>query len=604
VNSSSAVNWFTKNYRPRDIAPINLANSGRLDSLLRAGNLYLSLQDAIALAIENNLDVELQRYGPEQAQASLLRAQAGGLLRGVTTAVAAGPNSALNAVLGNTGGGAGGAAAGTANVSAGTTISATGTTLPNYDPVFSSSMNFAHNSRPQANTITSGGLTAILLNSQTFANTLTKGWSTGTTASFTWNMQSVLSNNPGLDLNASRNGSFQLNVTQRLLQGYGRAVNNRNIIVAKNNVRVADLQFQLQLITTVAAVENLYWDLVSFNADYRVRQQAVDLARKLYEDNQKQVEIGTLAPIEVVSAKAAMAARQQDLTISETALLQQETIIKNALSRTGTLSPSLAEARVIPTDSIQVPDTDTIRPLQDLYEEAKRNRPEITQSVINVENSNVNIAGSRSQLRPSLDVTGSFNNNGLAGDINSILGRPHSPDAYFVGGYGQVLSQLFRRNFPDYSIALQLNVPIRNRSAQADLMLDTLNLRQQELNQQKQLNQLRVDIQNATISLRQARARYQSAVEQTQLQEQTLDAEQKKYALGASTAFFVIQYQNQLAQARSNEVAAQVTYAKAQVELSRVTGNTLKDTNIEVSEAVSGRVSRPPSAIPAQAPKP
>ena len=605
ANSYGAVNWLTKNYRGRDVAPIRLNNSGRLESLIRAGNLYLSLKDAVALAIENNLDVELQRYGPEQAQASLLRAQAGGLLRGQTTAVAAGPTSALNQVLGNTGGGGG--ANGTANVSAGTTISATGTTLPNLDAVFSSNMSFGHSSRPQANTITSGGLAAVLVNSQSYQNAITKGWVTGTTAQLSWNMTSAFSNSPGPDLNVSRSGSFQLNVTQRLLQGFGIAVNSRNINVAKNNVNVADLQFELQVITIVAAVQNLYWDLVSFNSDFRVKQSALDLARKLYEDNQKQVEIGTLAPIEVVSAKAAMAARQQDLTLSETALLQQEIIIKNALSRTGTLSPTISDARVIPTDSIQIPDTDMIRPIQDLYEEAKRNRPEIMQSVINVENSNINIAGSRSQLRPSLDVTGSFANNGLSGAVNPFTidpTRPHAPDQYFIGSYGNLLNQLFRRNFPDYSLQFSLNVPIRNRSAQADLLLDTLNLRQQELNQQKQLNQLRVDVQNAVISMRQARARHQSAVEQRELQAQTLDAEQKKYALGASTAFFVIQYQTQLAQAQSNEVAAEATYAKAQVELGRVTGSTLKDSDVEISEARAGRVTRAPDPIPAQAPKP
>jgi outer membrane protein len=607
LNQRGYLNWFSSNYRPSEIAPINLANSGRLESLLRGGNLYLSMQDALALAVENNLDVELQRYGPEQAKASLLRAQAGGLLRGQTIGVAAGPTSVnQNAIGGFTGAAGGGGGGGNAGGNAGgTVISATGTALPNLDPVFQSSINLGHRTAPQANTVTTG-VTAITVNSHTINNAIQMGWLTGTTANFAWQLQSNLNNNPQNDLNVSRSGSFSASVTQRLLQGFGRPVNNRNIRIANNNVRVSDLQFQLQLITTVAAVQNLYWDLVSYRADAQVKQQALDLARKLYQDNQKQVEIGTLAPIEVVSAEAAMAAREQDLVNAETVLLQQETVIKNALSRTGVQSPSLAEARVIPTDQIRIPDTDPIRPMADLYTDAVRLRPEIQQTQINLDNSRIGLAGSKSQLLPSLDVTASAANNGLAGAVNTlpfpsnVTPRPRNPDPYFIGGYGTVLGQLFRRNFPDYSIQMQLNVPIRNRSAQADMIVDSLNIRQAELTAQRQLNQLRVDLQNAAIAVRQARARYDSAVKQRQLQEQTLDAEQKKYTLGASTAFFVIQYQNQLAQSQSSEVAARAAYAKARVELSRVTGSTLTENNIEIAEAVVGRLSRAPDAIPAQ----
>jgi outer membrane protein TolC len=609
INQRGVFNWFSNNYRPSVISPINLGNSNRLEALLRGGNLYLSMADAIALAIENNLDVELQRYGPEQSKAALLRAQAGGLLRGQQIGVNAGPQTvtqqAIGGFTGAAGGGQGGGGGG--GTAGGTVISATGTALPNLDPVFQSTVNFGHRTAPQANTVTTG-VTAITVNSHNINNTLQWGFLTGTTVNFNWQLQSNLNNNPRNDLNVSRSGSFALNVTQRLLQGWGRAVNNRNIRISNNNVRVSELQFQAQIITTVAAIQNIYWDLVTYRSDLAVKRQALDLARKLYEDNQKQVEIGTLAPIEVVSAEAAMAAREQDVVNADTLLLQEETVLKNALSRTGTLSPSLAEARVIPTDSIRIPAIDAIRPLQDLYAEAERNRPDLQQTQINIQNSEIGLAGSRSQLLPSLDVTASAANNGLAGAVNSLPllpGQfPRNPDPYFVGGYGTVLNQLFRRNFPDYSIQFQLSVPIRNRSAQADMIVDTLNIRTAQINQQKQLNQLRVDIQNATIGLRQARARYEAAVKQRSLQEQTLDAEQKKYALGASTAFFVIQYQSQLATAQSSEVAARSAYAKAQVELSRVTGSIIGDNNIQIEEAMSGRVSRPPDAIPAQAPQP
>jgi outer membrane protein TolC len=595
--------WFSNNYRPATIAPINLANSNRLEMLLRGGNLYLSLADAVALAIENNLDVELQRYGPEIARAGLLRAEAGGLLRGQQLAVQQGPTSAANQVLGTAGGGAGGLGLnlgggggdGAQTATGGTVIAATGTALPSLDPVFTSNMSWGHSTQPLSNTITSGGLTAVTFNSTSFNNSISKGWLLGTNSTFSWNMQKQLSNNPAQDLNASKNGSFQLQVQQPLLQGFGVAVNNRNIRVARNSLRTADLQFRLQLITTVAAIENLYWDLVSYNADVEVRRQAVGLAQRLVNNNRTQVEIGTLAPIEVVSAEAAMAAREQELVASETALLQQETIIKSALSRTGVLSPSLAEARVIPTDSIQVPAVDSIRPVQDLYGEALQSRPDLAQTQINLESSRIGLDGSRSQLKPSLNVFGSLTNNALAGEISALPalpGRGRSVDPFFIGGYGTVLSQLFRRNFPNYTVGFQFNIPIRNRQAQADMITDSLNVRQAEINQQRQLNQLRVDVQNAVIAVRQARARLDAAVKQRDLQQQTLDAEQRKLELGATTAFFVIQYQTDLAAAQSSEVAARANYAKSRVDMDRVLGRTLEAHNIEVDEAMSGRISR------------
>jgi outer membrane protein TolC len=229
-----------------------------------------------------------------------------------------------------------------------------------------------------------------------------------------------------------------------------------------------------------------------------------------------------------------VATREQELLNSETALLQQETIIKSSLSRTGVSSPSVSEARVIPTDRIQGPRVDPVVPLQDLFSLAQQDRPDLQQTRINIENAKIGLQGSRSQLLPSLDVQANLQNNGLAGDVNSLLLRgqpvPHSADPYFIGGFGTMLGQLFRRNFPDYSLGFTLNVPIRNRSAQADMIIDSLNLRQQELNEQRALNQARVDISNAVIGVRQARARYDAALKAQTLQEQTLDAEQKKYA--------------------------------------------------------------------------
>lgn len=594
------INSFTRNFRQPEIAPAYLGNSPRLESLIRAGNLYLSLEDAIAVALENNLDIELSRYGPQIAQADYLRAKAGGLLRGVPTAVRAGATSALSQAGGSGGqgtGGGGGAGLGGTSDAGGTVITQTGVAVPNLDPVFFFASSLGHSSRPQANTITTGR-TALVFDSRSWQSGYQQSFLTGTTVSLGWNNSNVRTNNPLNDLNPNTSSNIQMQLTQRLLQGFGLAVNNRNIRVAQNNLRVSDLVFKQQVMTTIAGVVNLYWDLVSFNEDFKVRKQAVDVAVKFYEDNKKQVEIGTLAPIEIVRAEARVAQAQQDLTNAETSLMQQETILKNALSRTGVASPTIADARVIPTDALTQPRHDTIDGLKDLVDRALAQRPDLQQAQIQMDNTKIGIAGSRSQLLPSLDLNASFQNNALTGTINDVTlpggGLPNrNPDPYFIGGYGNALAQLFRRNFPDYSVGFQLNIPINNRTARADYIRDQLQYRQQQLTFQRQVNDMRVNVQNALTALIQAKARYEAAVKERQLQEQTLDAENKKYALGASTAFQVVQTQRDLAQAQASEVAALANYSRARVQLDLNTASILEKYGVDIVDARSGKSPRP-----------
>jgi outer membrane protein TolC len=598
---SSFVSRLTGNYRPRTVAPVNLSNSSRLEALLRAGKLYLSLQDTIALALENNLDIELQRYGAQIADASLLRAKAGGLLRGVTTAVTQGPSGAPTQAGQATGVTTSASTQTGSGGNSGTVISQTGTAIPNLDPVITGFIRKGHASNPQTSNFVTG--TNTLITTNTLANfNYSQGFLTGTTFTVGLANSSLNTNSLRTDLTPSTASSLTLNITQRLLQGFGVAVNSRNIHVAKNNREVTDLQFKQQVINIVASIINLYWDLVSFTEDVKVKQQAVDLNRKLLDDNKKQVEIGTLAPITIVQAEAELASAEQDLTISQTRVLQQETILKNALSRNGVASPSVADARIVATDHIQVPQTEAVEPIQDMMAEALRLRPEIGQRRIQLVNDKINLQGSRSELLPSLDAVVNLNNNALAGDISTLAlppgSAPRSVGPFFVGGYGTVLGQLFRRNFPDYNIGLQLNIPLRNRSAQADMLLDQIAVRQREIGIQQLENQIRVDVQNAVIALQQSRATYLAAQKTRVFREQTLDAEQKKYALGASTIFNVILIQRDLAVAQSAEVQALSTYSRARVQLDTATGQTLTSNNISISEAFRGSVARPPSTLP------
>jgi outer membrane protein len=601
-------NFFSglqRNYQPLNIDPIRLNNSGRLEQLMRGGKIYLSLQDAIALALENNLDIELQRYGPELQKYDLLRANAGGVIRGVQAQATAGPSSAVNFVTGGFGGGTGqqnqnqGAGAG---AQSGTVFQVTGTAIPALDPVFSTSLSRGKSSSPQTNSLVNG-TTSLIVENLSFNSGIQKQFLTGTSASLNLQTNNIETSSPNSDLNPFNRGNMNVQISQRLLQGFGVAVNNRNIRISRNNIKVTELVFKQQLINTVSSIVNLYWDLVSFNEDVKVKRQAVAYAEKLYVDNKKQVEIGTLAPIEIVRAEAEVARTQQDLTISETNVLQQEQILKNALSRTGLQSVMVADARVIPTDRITFPDTEEVMPIQDMMTAAISARPEVEQTRINIENTKIGLAGARNQLLPSLDAFASFQNNALAGSINRLT-SPLNPtgqrfvDNLVVGGYGTAIGQIFRRNFPDYTLGFQLNVPLRNRSAQADYANDTLRLRQQELQEQRLFNNIRLDVQNAQIAVLQARARHDAAVKARRLQEQNLEAEQKKYALGSSTIFLVIQAQRDLATSQGTEVSALANYSRSKIQLHVATGKLLETYRIDMAEAMTGKVSTAPTPLP------
>jgi outer membrane protein len=344
-----------------------------------------------------------------------------------------------------------------------------------------------------------------------------------------------------------------------------------------------------------------------------VQQRAVDVSQKLYDDNKKQVEIGTLAPIEIVRAEAQLATSQQALVAAQSIALQYETVLKSALSRNGLASMAVMDAHVVTTDPIRIPEVEAIQPIQDLVSKALDNRPDLAQSRIQIENAEIALTGTKNALLPSLSAVGDMRSNALMGQQNAVIGPVSAQtglvqtapiaDPFFVGGYGSVLAQLFGRSFPTYSVGVNLNIPLRNRAAQANVATASLNLRQNQLQVQRQINQIRVDVQNALIAINQARAQYQAAVKGRVLEEQTLDADQKKLALGATTVYQVIQDQRDLTTAAAAEVTALAGYASAQIQLGIATGTTLSSNNVEFSEAKAGHVSRPPSPLPAAAPK-
>lgn len=579
----------------RIVSPARLTNTSRLDSLIRAGNLYLSAQDVIALALENNVDIAIQRYGPFLAREVLRRAEGGGFLRDIGQPISPGPTSVslegvnVNAVgLAESGSGVG---------SGGGIVVQLGAQPPSLDPLLYIYANFQHATTPESNILLTY-VPTLIDSVQTYAAQYNQSFLTGTSVQLTFASTRNRFNSPVFDINPYTNGDLDLYVTQNLLQGFGVAVNNRNIRVAKNNMKVTDLQLKLQVITTVSAALNLYWDLVSFDEDLRIKREALQTAQKLYEDNQKQVQLGTLPAIEATRSAAEVSGAKESLLIAETNVAQQETVLKNALSRNGIVNQTLDEVHIVPLDHITVPETEDLTPTSQLVQQALADRPEIEKTKINIESSIINLGGSKNYLLPSLQAFFELTNNGLTGPVNPASGAlGYYPPPAFVGGYGNLLGQIFSRDYPNYSAGLSLNIPFRNRVAQADYVADQLSLRQSQLQYQKAVAQIRVDVKNAVIGLQQARARYETAVATRSLAQQTLEAEQNRFRFGESTIAAVVQAQRDLATDQSAEVESMANYTHAKIAFDQSIGQTLKVNNISMQEAASGRVTRE-SAIP------
>ena len=607
---------LTRNYRPTTVPMISWEDSQRIEKLMRAGRIYLSLRDAIALALENNLDIEVARISPKLADSNLLRASAGQLLRNVNNSISQGPSSASLGVLsganslGSTGGGGG---SGTGGVLSGLNVQLAGSAIPNLDPTVFVNSQFQHQTSPQTSTFVTG--TNFLVTSYKNANFgVQQGFLTGTSVSLGMgNTLGFRQNSYNSDFNPVNQGSLSFSITQNLLNGFGLAVNNRAIRVAKNQRHISDLTFKQQVISTVKNVVDLYWDLVSFNDNLKIKQQTLTLDTQLYEDNKRRAELGALAEIDIVQAEAEMKNAQRDVATAETQVLQQEMIVKGVLTRNGLNSPAIVTARLVPTDHFDVPAQEAIVPTQDLVAEAFQKRPDIEQSQIGLEDSRISMLGTKNNLLPSLSVFANLSNSGLAGDVNTlpvpitaggqIVGyRTRSNqdvNGFFLGGYGSFLEQLFSRKFPNYSAGFQLNIPIRNRAAQADLITDELNYRQAQIQDKQLQNNIKLNVINAQTAIRQARVVFENAVEARKLQEQTLNGEKRKYELGTSTLFNVVIAQRDATARALAEADAKNQYVRAQNALQQVLGTTLEQYNVDIDEAKTGVVKREADLIPA-----
>jgi outer membrane protein len=606
-------------YVPRNVPPPNLSNTPRIDQLLQNGKLMLAMDDAIALALENNLDIAIARYNLNIADTDILRTKAGAAFRGVNTGIVQGtPGGGVGGIggtptSGSQGGGAGGTTSGAGGAGAGTSglVSSTlgvGPNITPFDPIITGTLQLDRSRTQSANSFSNPFTNQ---NTGTGDFTYSQGFATGTSMSVGFNNSRVTSSSNFSKLSPLLNSNFRFTLTQHLLSGFGFLPNTRFIRIAKNNREISDVGFRLQVITTVNQIQTIYWDLVNAYENVRVQQDSLALAEKTLADNRKQVEIGTLAPIEVVRAQSVVATNQQSLIVAKTNLELQQLLIKNALSRT-LVDPVLAEAEVIPTSTMELPANEPVVPVQDLINDALNHRAELAESRIDLTNRDINNKSAKSALLPSLDLFAYYGGSGLGGtqSVLNTCGNPGAPPAGFCAqpgsfnavSYSSTLNQLVNSTAPDKGAGLQLNIPLRNRSAQADQVRAQLEYRQAQMRLQQLENVVRIEVRNAQYSLLQNRASVEAAAAAVELARQSLDAEQKKYALGASTTTLVLQSQRDLTQAQSNLVSAKASYEKSRVELDRATGLTLDHNSILLDDAERGQVSKMPH-VPYVAPR-
>lgn len=591
-------------YTGRNVTAPVLTNTPRIEQLMQGGKIMLSLNDAIALALENNLDLAIARYNLDIAETDILRAKSGGATRGVNTGLVTGtPGGGGTGSTASSGGGAGGTTTGAGGAGTGTggIVSSTtgaGPSIDSFDPILTGNFQIEHANYAQSNAVTSGVLS--LSQNTGLANFgYSQGFQTGTLLNVTFN-NSRSTTNGRTNLMPTINSSFRAAVRQHLLAGCCLFVNRRNILTANNNMKISNIAFENQVISTVSQIQNIYWDLVNAYEDYKVKERSLALAQKTLSDNQKQVEIGTLAPIEITRAQSEVSTREQDLIISQTNLQLQQLLMKNAVTR-NLSNPDLATAPVVPTDTMAVTD-EPMRPIQELVNEALQRRPDINSQRIDLQNREISKKAVRNALRPTLDLVGFYGGSGLTGNPQVCTQADATSPLVCVPditrptrGYGGAFGDLFDSTNPDKGVALQLTIPIRNRSAQADQARSELEYRQAEMRLAQLQNEINIEVRNAQYAVTQNRARVDAARKARDLAVESLNAEQKKYALGASTNTLVLQAQRDLTQAEVNVVAAMAAYEKSRVSLDQVTGYTLDRLGIKLDDAANATVKQMPN---------
>jgi len=581
-------------YAPSGVPEPSLTNSSLLDQLIRDGKLYLSLNDAINLALENNLDLAIARYNLPIADTDILRTKAGGSFRGVNTGIVEGTPGggvggygagAPGAGAGGTSGGAGGAGAGASGLVQSTL--GTGTVVSSYDPSISANVGVEHQTSPLSN-LQIYGVPALQLNTTNANFSYMQAFPTGTSVSFELDNNRQTTNSIFTNLSPVLSSQYRVSFRQELLAGFGFGPNLRYLKIAKNNKKISDIAFRDQVIATVTQIENIYWDLVNAYEQARVNEQSLAFAQQTYENAKKQFKLEAIPEMDVLRAEAEVSKRDQDLTVAKTNLELQESLIKNALTRSLD-DPILEAIPVVPTDRTVSLDTQPTPPLSQLISEALTERPELAESDVDLKNRQISRKAARNALLPTLALVGFYSGSGLAGELNPVY---YSTNASNIPqGFGGAMQNAFNNSAPDYFVGFNLTIPLRNRVAKADQYRSELEYRQAELRMQQLKKQIRIEIRNAQYALEQSRARVAAAQKARDLASRTFDITKQEQQLGAGSSYQTLSAQRDLAVAELDLVTAMTTYQKAKVELDRATGTTLEHNDIKIQNAIQGTAS-------------
>ncbi|HUD22947.1 MAG TPA: TolC family protein [Acidobacteriaceae bacterium] len=587
-----------------------LNNTPRLDSLIRDGKIYLSLSDAVLLALENNFDIAIARINLDIADTDILRSKAGAGLRGVSTGLVANTLGGSGTTVtggggpGGTTGGSGGGGAGANGLVLST--NGGGPAPENLDPTLTGTLQYETLQQQQSNLLFSGGKSVLSTNTSTYNFGYTQGFLTGTQLGVTYNNSRVTSDNPFVAYSPDITTSFRATATQHLLQGFGWGINGRFIVQAKNDRRITDSAFRQQLLYTVNQVENIYWGLVSAYEDEQAKERALAQSTQLTSDNRKQLEIGTLAPLDVVNSDSAVATDKQALVASQSNLTYQQLLMKQAIVR-NLEDPVLTNAPVIPTDRVgldRLPEEDMT--VDALVQQAYVNNPQIEQAVLSMKNNEITMKAEKNGLLPTVDAYAFYGSSQLSGAQNPSQNcNPSFGSSTFVActpsnggvssiGYGTAFGNLFNSSAPDKGMGVNVTIPLRNRVAQADQARSQMEYRQAQMRLQQLYTQIRIQVINGQYALTNDRAQVTAAQAGRDYATQSLDAEQKKFKLGASTSALVLQQQRNLATAENALISATAAYAKDRAALLQLLSNTLDRYGISIPEAASGTITAAP----------
>lgn len=594
-------------YTPSEPPEPSLTNSPGLSQLIRDGKLYLSLKDAIRLALENNLDIAIARYNLPIADMDILRTKAGGVFRGVNAGVVQGtPGGGVGGFgTGAPGAGAGGTTAGAGGAGAGASglVQSTlgvGAPVQSYDPVIIGNIGEEHQTTPLANQQIYG-VPLLQLNTGQANFGFAQSFATGSTVSFEFNNNRQTTNSPFFNLSPALGSMYRLSFQQQLLSGFGLGPNLRYLRIAKNDKKISDIAFKDQVMATVTQIENIYWDLVNAYEQSQVNEQSGAFAQQSLDTAKKQLQLQSIPAMDVMRAEAEVSRRAQDLTVARTSLQLQELLMKNALTKTLD-DPVLESVPVVPTDRLEsTPMTPPSNaPVEELIQQALRDRPELKESDIDLVNREISRKAARNALLPSLSLVAFYGGSGLAGPLNPVYNVPGVPNVSNVPvDYSGALTNAFNNTAPDYYVGFNLSIPIRNRVAKADQYRSGLEYRQAELRREQLRKQIRIEVRNAEYALEQTASRVDAAQKARDLAQRTFEITQKEQTLGAGSTFQTMTAQRDLALAELDLVTARTVYEKAKVEVDRATASTLEHNGIQLEGAINGAMSGNQTSNPA-----